>query len=258
YASIKIHKINPDALIVVAPSDHWIEDEVAFSENLQKCFDFCSNSDAILTLGIEPTFPNTGYGYIEFEKSAAEIKKVRNFVEKPDYAAAKVFYESDNYLWNGGIFIWSSKSILSAYERYVPQMFAMFQEGLPIYNTSMETEFISKNYGLAENISVDYAIMERASNVFVFPATFDWNDLGTWGSLHEKLPKDGQNNAVVNAKVILENAANNMIRSDTEKLIIIDGLNDYIIVDRDNVLLIYPKSKEQAIKEIISKSNLHI
>jgi len=256
YASLKIHKLNPEALMVVAPSDHWIEDEDAFIENVGKCFDFCSTSDSLLTLGIKPTFPNTGYGYIEFEESGSEIKKVKTFREKPDYETAKVFFESNSFLWNGGIFIWSSKSILEAYERFMPQMFAMFQEGQPLYNTIDEADFILKNYALAEDISVDYAIMEPASNVFVFPATFDWNDLGTWGSLHEKLPKDEHNNAIVNAKVILENATNNIIRTDRPKLIVIDGLHDYIIVDRDNVLLIYPKNKEQEIKAIIAKTNL--
>lgn len=251
YASLKIQKQNPDAVMVVAPSDHWIEDENAFAQNLQQCFDFCSKENALMTLGIQPTFPNTGFGYIEFDKSDANpIKKVNQFREKPDYETAKSFLESGNFLWNGGIFIWSVKSITDAFEKFQPQMNAMFQEGIPVYNTAGETGFINDNYALAENISIDYAIMENAGNVYVLPATFDWNDLGTWGSLHEKLDKDDQNNAVVNARVILENATNNIIRTDSSKLIIIDGLDDYIIVDKDDVLLIYPKGKEQDIKRI--------
>ena len=251
YASLKIQKQNPDAVMVVAPSDHWIEDENAFAQNLQQCFDFCSKENALMTLGIKPTFPNTGFGYIEFDKSDANpIKKVNQFREKPDYETAKSFLESGNFLWNGGIFIWSVKSITDAFEKFQPQMNAMFQEGIPVYNTAGETGFINDNYALAENISIDYAIMENAGNVYVLPATFDWNDLGTWGSLHEKLDKDDQNNAVVNARVILENATNNIIRTDSSKLIIIDGLDDYIIVDKDDVLLIYPKGKEQDIKRI--------
>ncbi len=251
YASLKIQKENPDAVMVVAPSDHWIEDEAAFSENLQACFDFCSRENALMTLGIQPTFPNTGFGYIEFDQSDGNrIKKVRQFREKPDYETAKTFLESGNFLWNGGIFIWSARAISEAFERFQPQMNAMFQEGLPVYNTPDEVQFISDNYALAENISIDYAVMEKAQNVYVLPATFDWNDLGTWGSLHEKLGKDNQNNAVVNARVILENAHNNIIRSDAKKMIIIDGLDDFIIVDKEDVLLIYPKSKEQDIKRI--------
>jgi mannose-1-phosphate guanylyltransferase len=251
YASLKIQKQNPDAVMVVAPSDHWIEDENAFTENLQACFDFCSKENALMTLGIQPTFPNTGFGYIEFDKTDNNrIKKVNQFREKPDYETAKAFLASGNFVWNGGIFIWSAKTITEAFEKFQPQMNAMFQEGVPVYNTSEEVKFINDNYVLAENISIDYAVMENAKNVYVLPATFDWNDLGTWGSLHEKLDKDEQNNAVVNARVILENAHNNIIRSDAKKMIIVDGLDDFIIVDKEDILLIYPKSKEQDIKRI--------
>jgi mannose-1-phosphate guanylyltransferase len=256
YASLKIRKQNPDAVMVVAPSDHWIEDEAAFSKDLQSCFEHCANHDALMTLGIIPTFPNTGFGYIEYDKSDGNaVKKVRQFREKPNYDTAKSFVESGNFLWNGGIFIWSVKAVTDAFERFQPQMFALFQKGIDSYNTQAETQFIAENYASAENISIDYAVMEKAANVYVLPATFDWNDLGTWGSLHEKLDKDDTGNAVVNATVILENASNNIIRSEGTKLIIIDGLNDYIIVDKDEVLLIYPKGKEQEIKGIVSRIN---
>jgi mannose-1-phosphate guanylyltransferase len=251
YASLKIQKLNPNAVMVVAPSDHWIEDEVAFTTNLQHCFDFCQKENALLTLGIQPTFPNTGFGYIEYDKSDVHpIKKVNQFREKPDYETAKSFLEAGNFLWNGGIFIWSVKSITDAFSIYQPQMNQLFQKGLESFNTSNEKEFIDQNYAKSENVSIDYAVMEKAKNVYVLPATFDWNDLGTWGSLHEKLDKDNQNNAVINATVILENASNNIIRAEGKKLIIIDGLDDFIIVDKDNVLLIYPKGKEQDIKRI--------
>ena len=251
YASLKIQKLNPDAVMIVAPSDHWIEDEDAFKENLQQCFDYCESNNALVTLGIQPTFPNTGYGYIEFNNvDQNPLKRVVQFREKPDYETAKIFFESGNFLWNGGIFIWSVASVLAAFRKYQPQMTALFESGYETYNTSAEKNFIKENYGKAENISIDYAIMEHADKVFVLPAQFDWNDLGTWGSLHEKLGKDDRNNAVVNATVILENASNNIIRTDSKKLIIIDGLDDYIIVDKDDVLLIYPKSKEQDIKRI--------
>ncbi len=254
YASLKIKKMNPDAVMVVAPSDHWIEDETAFVSNLQQCFEYCQLNNALMTLGIQPTFPNTGFGYIEFDKSDSNpIKKVNQFREKPNYATAKSFLESGNFLWNGGIFIWSVQSITEAFATFQPHMNQLFLEGLETYNTSNEKQFIIKNYANAENISIDYAILEKAQNVFVLPATFDWNDLGTWGSLHEKLDKDEQNNAVVNAKVLLENASNNIIRTEGKKVVVIDGLNDYIIVDQGNTLLIYPKNKEQDIKAIVQK-----
>ncbi len=257
YASLKIQKMNPNALMVVAPSDHWIEDEAEFSINLQKCFEFCTSENALMTLGIKPTFANTGFGYIEYDKSNKnQIKKVTQFREKPDYETAKSFLDSGNFLWNGGIFIWSVKAILESFEKFQPQMNALFIQGIESYNTENEQIFINENYGLSENISIDYAIMENAKNVYVFPATFDWNDLGTWNSLHEKLDKDENNNAIVNAKVLLENASNNIIRSDANKLIVIDGLNDYIIVDKEGVLLIYPKTKEQEIKKIVASLNV--
>jgi mannose-1-phosphate guanylyltransferase len=256
YASLKIQKENPDAVMVVAPSDHWIEDEGEFTRNLKQCFDFCQKEDALMTLGIQPTFPNTGFGYIEFDKSDTNlIKKVNQFREKPDYETAKSFLDSGNFLWNGGIFIWSVKAIIESFEKFQPQMDALFKKGFESYNTPLEQDFINANYALAENVSIDYAVMEKAKNVFVLPATFDWNDLGTWGQLHEKLEKDENNNGVINAKVVMENASNNIVRSDADKIIVIDGLHDYIIVDKEGILLIYPKSKEQDIKRITAMAN---
>ena len=256
YASLKIKKKNANALMVVAPSDHWIEDELEFANNLKECFDYCSKNDALLTLGIQPTFANTGFGYIEFDKSDGnDIKKVAQFREKPNYETAKSFLNQGNFLWNGGIFIWSVQSICASFEKFQPQMNALFLRGTESFNTSSEQTFINDNYADAENISIDYAILEHAKNVFVLPATFDWNDLGTWGQLHEKLEKDENNNGVINAKVVLENASNNIIRSDAKKLIVVDGLHDYIIVDKDDILLIYPKSKEQDIKRITGLAN---
>lgn len=254
YASLKIKKLNPNAVMVVAPSDHWIEDEMQFVANLQRSFDLCEREESLMTLGILPTAPNTGYGYIEFDKlDSRSIKKVVQFREKPDSKTARRFIQSRNYLWNAGIFIWSVRSILKAFEEFQPEMFALFMEGYEVYNSEKESAFIQENYPKADNISIDYAIMENAKNVYVLPATFDWNDLGTWGSLHEKLPKDDNNNAVVNAIVLLQNASNNIIRTAIGKQVIVDGLDDYIIVDKDSVLLIYPKSKEQEIKGIVSQ-----
>jgi len=257
YAALKIQKTNPNAVMVVAPSDHWIEDETAFVNNLNQCFAYCQDNEALLTLGIQPTFPNTGFGYIEFEKANTNpIKKVTQFREKPDYETAKAFLASGNFLWNGGIFIWSVKTITAAFAKLQPAMNQLFIEGYVAYNTADEQSFIHDHYGKAENISIDYAIMEKSSNVYVLPATFDWNDLGTWGSLHEKLDKDENQNAVIKANVILENASHNIIRASDKKLVIIDGLHDYIIVDQGDVLLIYPKNKEQEIKKITQKANL--
>lgn len=256
YASLKIKKINPDALIIVAPSDHWIEDEEQFASNVENSFQFCEMQDTLMTLGILPTFPNTGYGYIEYDKlDRRPVKKVVQFREKPDYATARQFIQSRNFLWNAGIFIWSVKSIVSAFEKFQPEMYAHFLQGWEAYNTNNEIQFIADNYHLSENISIDYAILEKAQNVYVLSATFDWNDLGTWGSLYDKLDKDEADNAIINASVYLENATHNIIRTEGKKLVVIDGLKDYIIVDKENVLLIYPKNKEQDIKKIVGKLN---
>ncbi|WP_418511328.1 mannose-1-phosphate guanylyltransferase [Corallibacter sp.] len=254
YASLKVQKENPDAMMIVAPSDHWIEDEVAFTENVQQAFDFCEKNDALMTLGIQPTFPNTGYGYIEFDKAPNKtIKVVNQFREKPDYQTAKQFIEQGNFLWNAGIFMWSAKSVIKAFQNNQPELFKLFEKGTEVYNTSHEQKFIDENYKLAENISVDYAIMESSKNVYVIPANFDWSDLGTWGSLYDKLEKDSNNNAVVNAKTLTDDASGNMIRTSNEKVVIIDGLNDYIVVDDNEVLLIFPKAKEQDIKKVLQQ-----
>ncbi|OUR99372.1 mannose-1-phosphate guanylyltransferase [Flavobacteriales bacterium 33_180_T64] len=252
YAALKIQKENEDAVMIVAPSDHWIEDENAFTQNVQQAFDFCSQNDALMTLGIQPTFPNTGYGYIEYDKSSNDsIKNVNQFREKPDYNTAKDFIDQGNFLWNAGIFMWSVKSVIEAFKSNQPQLYSLFELGCDVYNTDLENAFIRDNYGKAENISVDYAIMEHSKNVYVLPATFDWNDLGTWGSLYDKLDKDSSGNAVVNAQTLAEDASGNMIRTKADKVVVVDGLQDYIIVDKDEVLLIFPKTKEQDIKKVL-------
>lgn len=252
YASLKIQKENPDAVMIVAPSDHWIEDETKFIENVQHAFDFCETNDVLMTLGIQPTFPNTGFGYIEYDQSEKEaIKPVHQFREKPDYETAKSFIDQGNFLWNAGIFIWSAKSVVKSFQFHQPQLFELFEKGIAIYNTDDEDFFIAENYRKSENISVDYAIMEVSENVYVLPAEFDWNDLGTWGSLYDKLEKDNHQNAVVNARTWTEDATGNMIRTKDNKIVVLDGLKDYIIVDKDDVLLIFPKSKEQDIKQML-------
>ncbi|GAA4271372.1 mannose-1-phosphate guanylyltransferase [Aquimarina gracilis] len=253
YAAMKIQKENPEAVMVVAPSDHWIENEDAFISNLGKCFEACAQKDILMTLGIQPTFPNTGYGYIQYNKEENSVKEVIQFTEKPNYETAKRFLNEGNYLWNAGIFIWSVTSIINAFSSFQKEMTALFDKGRELYNTGKEYEFICSNYPKAENISIDYAILEKAENVYVFPATFDWNDLGTWGSLYDKLEKNDVKNAIVNARVLSQDASGNMIRTVNDKIVVVDGLEDYIIVDKEEVLLIYPKKKEQNIKEVLNK-----
>ena len=254
YASLKIQKENPDAVMIVAPSDHWIENEDAFTANVQTAFDFCKDKDALMTLGIKPTFPNTGYGYIEYDESSDEmVKTVSTFKEKPDYETAKSYLEQGNFLWNAGIFMWSVSSVVAGFKRNQPTLFELFEKGKNVYNTEFEDDFIKNNYSKAENISVDYALMEKSDNVYVLPATFDWNDLGTWGSLYDKLDKDSDSNALVNARILSENAHGNLVRTSEDKIVIVDGLKDYIIVDKEEVLLIFPKENEQNIKQILQK-----
>ena len=254
YAALKIQKQNPDALMLVAPSDHWIEDEDAFAKNVLTAFDFCQKHDALMTLGIQPAFPNTGYGYIEYDTETENaVKPVKQFREKPDYETAKSFIKQGNFVWNAGIFMWSVNSVLKAFKNNQPELFQLFENGMSTYNTNLEADFIRENYEKAENISVDYAIMESSKNVYVLSAEFDWNDLGTWGSLYDKLDKDTDNNAVVNARTLVQDASGNMIRTKGDKIVIVDGLNDYIIIDKDDVLLIYPKEKEQDIKQLRNK-----
>ena len=251
YAALKIKKMNPDALMIVAPSDHWIEDEQAFENDVKACFDKCEKEEVLCTLGIKPTYPNTGFGYIEFEKEdEGELKKVAQFREKPNLETAKEFLEQGNFLWNAGIFMWGINTIVNAFKEYQPAQYDLFYEGMSCYNTSDESTFIKSNYPNAENISIDYAILEKSKAIYTLPATFDWNDLGTWGALYEKLDKDDGENAVVNANTLLMDAKGNMIRSPKNKVVVVDGLEDYIIVDKEDVLLIYPKSKQQDIKKV--------
>ncbi|SDW49237.1 mannose-1-phosphate guanylyltransferase [Aequorivita viscosa] len=252
-SALKIQKENPEALMLVAPSDHWIEDETSYSNDVQTCFNTAQKDGVLMTLGIAPTFPNTGYGYIESDKNenGQGIEKVKQFREKPEYETAKQFLASGNFMWNAGIFIWSAKSIVASFEKYLPEMNALFSKGIPVLNTSEEREFIDENYHKAENISIDYGILERSDTVFVKRATFDWNDLGTWGALYDKLPKDSDNNTVVNADTVLKKSKNNMIFTTAKKLVVLEGLENYIVVDKNDVLLVFPMEKDQEIKELL-------
>jgi mannose-1-phosphate guanylyltransferase len=256
YAAMKIADQNPDAVMIVAPSDHFIEDEEAFISYVESAFDSCQKNDILMTLGIKPSGPNTGYGYIQYEATEKEVKKVKNFTEKPDLKTAKKFLAQGDYLWNAGIFIWSAKSILNSFRSSLPAMYGLFEAGLTCWNTDGETDFIRDNYGEADNISIDYGIMEKAENVYVMATEFGWNDLGTWGSLYEKLDKDQEENALVNAQGYFKDAKRNMISTSVNKKVVVDGLSDFIIVETKDTLMIYPKSKEQDIKEVSKEVEL--
>lgn len=252
YAALKIYEQNKDGVMLVAPSDHWIDNEPEFIKNIETSFEASAKSDILMTLGIQPSSPNTGYGYIQFEENDAEIKKVKNFTEKPDLKTAKEFLNSGDYLWNAGIFVWSAKSIIKAFEEHLPDMKLLFDVG-DIYNTNDEKPFIKEHYRDAENISIDFGIMERAKNVHVLPVDFGWNDLGTWGSLYSKLEKDAHQNANVGADTIFRDAYGNMISTQKGKKVVIQGLSDFIVVEKEGVLLICPKEAEQDIKKIVAE-----
>lgn len=253
YSAFKIYNKNPDGIMIVAPSDHYIKDEQEFISNVETSFDFCSKNDFLLTLGIQPTNPNTGYGYIKFNESNNPIKEVLNFTEKPNLKTAQKFIKSGDYLWNAGIFIWSVKSILKAFETYLPEMFQLFSEGYDAYNTNSEVNFIEENYVKSQKISIDFGIMEKATNVCVLPTHFGWNDLGTWVSLQEQLKADENQNTTIGGEVIFKDAKGNMVKTQSGKKVVIQGLNNFIVVEKNDVLLICPKDKEQEIKEITTE-----
>lgn len=254
-AALKIKKQNPEAVMIMAPSDHWIENTAAFEKNIQTAFDACRGKDKILTLGIKPAFPNTGYGYIRFDReSVDEVKAVEQFTEKPGYETAKKFLEEKNYLWNAGIFIWNVDFITRSFQRNLPIMYGLLEQGEDVFNTAEERTFIKEKYPLAENISIDYGILEKENGtVSVIEAEFDWNDLGTWGSIYDEKDKDDQENVVLNTRLYCENASGNIVSSVSEKVVVLDGINNYIVVDEKDVLLIVPREKEQEIKQIREK-----
>jgi mannose-1-phosphate guanylyltransferase len=249
YASYKIKSLNPNATIVVSPSDQLILKEAIFKEKILAALTFASKNKALLTLGIKPTRPDTGYGYIRFQDDK-EVCKVDAFLEKPSLEKAKGYLETGEYLWNAGIFIWHADSIIKALELYAPEIASIFESGMNVYGTSKESEFIASNYALSPNISIDYAVMEKADNVYTIPADIGWSDLGTWASLYEVMPKDGLNNASNHPKQMMINTSNCMVHLANNKVALIKGLQDYIVVDDGKVLLIYPKKEEQSIKEV--------
>jgi len=250
YTALKLNKLNPEANFVVAPSDHVILDEDTFMETLKKGLEFTAENDALLTLGIQPTRPDTGYGYINFEKEDENgIHKVIRFTEKPQMEQAKEMIDEGGYLWNAGIFIWRTKSILAAFQKYANSIYDVLVKGDEFYNTPDEQGFINEYYPSTTKISIDFAIMEKAENVYTIPSSFGWSDLGTWGSLYAESEKDEKGN-VINASSMTEDVKNCLIRAPKEKLLVLRGLHDFIVIDEGDVLLIYPKGNEQEIKKV--------
>ena len=259
YTAFKLHQLNPEANFIIAPSDHIVLKESIFIEALRKALDFTARENALLTLGIRPSRPDTGYGYINYTQEQTEpphtndniggIHKVARFTEKPAIEKAREFLASGDYLWNAGIFIWRTKSILAAFERHANEIYRILQKGEAQYNTPNEQAFINEAYPTTPSISVDYPIMEQADNIYTIPTDFGWSDLGTWASLHAESPKDSTGNAI-NAKVLLNDVTNCLVRAPKDKLVVLRDLDNFIIVDEGDVLMIYPKSKEQEIKAL--------
>jgi mannose-1-phosphate guanylyltransferase len=256
YGTFRILKENPDAVIAVTPSDHLIVKEDKLCEVIQRCFDFAGENDALITLGIKPDRPETGYGYIQADqkkpvKGYPDLLKVKTFTEKPDIDLAKVFLESGDFYWNSGIFIWNIKSILSSFEKYLPDTYSVFDEGRNLFGTKQEKSFIGKTYTECRSISIDYGIMEKADNVYVMCTDIGWSDLGTWSSLYEHSSVDKDGNALVRGDVFSYGNNGNIFNISPGKVAVLQGLKDYIIVDSEDILLIVKKEEEQNIKQYL-------
>lgn len=256
YASFKIQHENRDANIIVAPSDHLITNEDEFERIVKECLEVSAQKDYLITLGIKPSRPETGYGYIQFsEKSCKEnetLRKVKTFTEKPNLEIAQQFLDSGDFLWNSGMFIWSVSSIVLSIEKLLPEMYEVFLEGKELYNTDDEIDFINRVFPTCKNISIDYGIMEKSKNVFVYPSDFGWSDLGTWGSLENHIEADEFNNTLISKQVLLYDSENNIVKLPKEKVAVIQGMDGYIIVDTKEALLICKKEEEQKIKQFVA------
>lgn len=259
YAAYRIESEDPDANIIIAPSDHLITNEIEFQRICELAIKTAEESNFLVTLGIKPHRPDTGYGYIQFEeqvKENAEIKVVKTFTEKPNEEIAKQFIESGDFLWNSGLFIWSLKTFKTELKAHQPDLYATFEQGIGIYGTEQEQKFIEKVYPSCNNESIDYGLMEKSSKVFVIPADFGWSDLGTWGSLYEHKDLDSNKNAHIGSKIISYNSANNIVRMSKDKVAVIEGLDGYIVVDTEKSLLICKMENEQMIKSFVSDVKL--
>ncbi len=255
YISFKLQQLDPQASLIVAPADHLILDTIAFTKVCLEALTFVNKHNAFITLGIKPTYPNTGYGYIQYEQHAVSdnVYKVKTFTEKPNLELAKTFIASGEFLWNAGIFVWQVKNIVSAFERYLPEMYEIFGAEKDAFNTTGEVAALQKIYPLCTNISIDFGIMEKADNVYVIPSSFGWSDLGTWNSAYENLEKDYLHNAVAGDNVMVFDTHGCMIHSHNNKLVVLQGMEDFIVVDTNDVLLICRKDKEQEIKEYVAE-----
>lgn len=262
YAAHKIHALNPEASMVVAPSDHIIMKEDVFCTLITAALDAASQGDGFYTLGIKPSRPDTGYGYIQFVAGSTFeqhelLRKVKTFTEKPNEELARSFLQSGDFLWNSGIFIWSCIAIMEAFEKFQPEISYVFQKATGLYNTPDETPYMDKAYPACKSISIDYAIMEKAENVYVFISDFGWSDLGTWGSLYEARQKDDSNNAIMGRNVLVYDSKNCIVNVPDDKLVVLQGLDDFIISESDNTLLICHKTQEQQIRRFVNDVKLY-
>ncbi|MEO9070884.1 MAG: sugar phosphate nucleotidyltransferase, partial [Ginsengibacter sp.] len=253
--SYKLQQLNPNSNLICAPADHLILDNTLFIKTSLEALEFTEENNALLTLGIKPFQPNTGYGYIQFEQHAVSdnVYKVKTFTEKPDLELAKTFIASGDFLWNAGIFVWRTKTIIQAFEKYLPEVHELFEGAKNAWNHEKEEEAIDLIYPLCVSISIDYGILEKADNVYVIPSSFGWSDLGTWGSAYENLDKDIHGNAAAGNNIVLFDSTKNMVHSDGEKLILLQGLDDFIVVDTRDALLVCKKENEQSIKEYLAE-----
>ncbi|MBP1637390.1 MAG: mannose-1-phosphate guanylyltransferase [Bacteroidetes bacterium] len=256
YAVQRIKAVASDANIIVAPSDHLIMKEAEFLETIKTGLDFVEKNDSLLTLGIKPSRPETGYGYIQVDDGTTNLRKVKTFTEKPNAELAQVFYETGEFFWNSGIFLWNLKTIDNAFKVYLPEVANKFSEGKDSYNTPKEQEFINEMYPSCPNISIDYGIMEKAESVYVLCAEFGWSDLGTWGSLYDHSEKDEKQNVSLKCETIYYESKNNIVALPKDKLAVIQDLDGYIIAESDNVLLICKKSDEQRIRQFVNDANV--
>jgi mannose-1-phosphate guanylyltransferase len=255
YISLKIAEKDPEASLIVSPADHLILDPAGFQQICEHAINFVNNRHALVTLGIKPTYPNTGYGYIQHETQPVgdNVFEVKTFTEKPNLELAKTFIASGDFLWNAGIFIWKLDTILHAFEALQPEMWELFASEKHKMNTDEEKDAINHIYPQCTSISIDYAIMEKADNVFVIPSSFGWSDLGTWTSAYDNLEKDYLGNAVAGNNVLVIDSTKCMVSAPQDKLMVLQGLDDFIVVDTDDVLLICKQDKEQEIKEYVAE-----
>lgn len=256
YAINRIKAITDKANIIVAPSDHLIMKENDFLDTIRTGIDFIANNDALLTLGIKPSRPETGYGYIQIAEGDTALRKVKTFTEKPNAELAQIFYETGEFFWNSGIFLWSLQTIATAFDRLLPEVALKFNEGKTLFNTSEEQAFIDNMYPSCPNISIDYGIMEKSENVYVLCSDFGWTDLGTWGSLYEMSPKDENANVTLKCESILYGSKNNIVALPQNRLAVIQDLEGYIVAESDNVLLICKLEDEQNIRQYVNDATV--